>query len=409
MSEKNATDTAQPTGNVGSDEKLTILAQRSVAPAPALCATRLQIEDNIGEAIHVHWRDLRLDFSIRDFLSLAKGCRAALEKLGHQTLRLNPLASDQVNIPAAFVRDLGPVAQKITAATYEEVALDDLEVVTYVREDGEARWKPQPITESVPYLALATESGEKIYTEYQAQFGSGSRSLAEFRKLLDSMLQHGYPAFDECVILHADEPFIRDGQHRAAILRHFLGNVKIPIIRLSFEAGYEGWRMERRSLASSAKRSAHRQTNADLISRQLEYLAGFHAQEGAFRWASNKAELRLPCQSLLDPTFLSFTLSAGDMWCYRTQAFETSVSLDGQPVELARFERDQQEIEIVVLLEPRDHSVVLTLDSNASFQPCAIDANSQDDRCLAVKLSKLAFVSQPQQAPASSPTVAGCV
>jgi hypothetical protein len=42
---------------------------------------RLDIEDNIGESIHIHYKNFRMDFTIRDFLRLAEGCSDALQKL----------------------------------------------------------------------------------------------------------------------------------------------------------------------------------------------------------------------------------------------------------------------------------------------------------------------------------------
>ena len=41
---------------------------------------RLDIEDNIGEGIHVHYKNLRLDFTIEDYLELAKACDESLRK-----------------------------------------------------------------------------------------------------------------------------------------------------------------------------------------------------------------------------------------------------------------------------------------------------------------------------------------
>ena len=45
------------------------------------CHMRLDIEDNIGESVHVHYKNMRLDFTITDFLNLAKACSNALEEL----------------------------------------------------------------------------------------------------------------------------------------------------------------------------------------------------------------------------------------------------------------------------------------------------------------------------------------
>ena len=45
------------------------------------CHMRLDIEDNIGESVHFHYKNMRLDFTITDFLNLAKACSNALEEL----------------------------------------------------------------------------------------------------------------------------------------------------------------------------------------------------------------------------------------------------------------------------------------------------------------------------------------
>lgn len=45
---------------------------------------RLDIEDNIGESMHIHYKNFRMDFTIRDFLRLAEGCSDALQKLYNQ-------------------------------------------------------------------------------------------------------------------------------------------------------------------------------------------------------------------------------------------------------------------------------------------------------------------------------------
>ena len=40
---------------------------------------RLDIEDNIGEGIHIHYKNLRLDLTIRDFLLWADLCKEIIE------------------------------------------------------------------------------------------------------------------------------------------------------------------------------------------------------------------------------------------------------------------------------------------------------------------------------------------
>lgn len=47
------------------------------------CHMRLDIEDNIGESMHVHYKNIRLDFTVKDFFNFAKACSEALEELHH--------------------------------------------------------------------------------------------------------------------------------------------------------------------------------------------------------------------------------------------------------------------------------------------------------------------------------------
>jgi len=42
---------------------------------------RLDIEDNIGEGIHIHYKNLRFDLTIKDFIELAKAIDIAVNEL----------------------------------------------------------------------------------------------------------------------------------------------------------------------------------------------------------------------------------------------------------------------------------------------------------------------------------------
>lgn len=50
------------------------------------CHMRLDIEDNIGESMHVHYKNMRLDFSVSDYLNFAKACSDALQELHNPTI-----------------------------------------------------------------------------------------------------------------------------------------------------------------------------------------------------------------------------------------------------------------------------------------------------------------------------------
>ena len=65
-----------------SNAAVVLLSQKQIPTGPKLQPTRLQIEDNIGEGIHIHYRNLRLDFTIRDFYAFADACEKAIKEMG---------------------------------------------------------------------------------------------------------------------------------------------------------------------------------------------------------------------------------------------------------------------------------------------------------------------------------------
>lgn len=63
-----------------------MLASDSVPAAPDINARKFDIEDNVGEAVHIHLRNVRLEMSIADYECFADQLVAAREELddGHR-------------------------------------------------------------------------------------------------------------------------------------------------------------------------------------------------------------------------------------------------------------------------------------------------------------------------------------
>jgi len=57
------------------------LARDKIEKEPSLSNTKLCVEDNIGESIHIHYRNLRLDMSIEDFKTVSEEISNAVEKI----------------------------------------------------------------------------------------------------------------------------------------------------------------------------------------------------------------------------------------------------------------------------------------------------------------------------------------
>lgn len=58
-----------------------VLAEDSVDSSPEITPQKFVIEDNVGEGIHIHLRNLRLDMSIDDYRTFADQLVTAREQL----------------------------------------------------------------------------------------------------------------------------------------------------------------------------------------------------------------------------------------------------------------------------------------------------------------------------------------
>ena len=100
-----------------------VLSLASLEPVGA--DYRFEIEDNIGEAIHIHYKDIRLDLTVAEFYDIAE----QMDKMIDMVVDVEGFSSkdyDPVNLVglAACLPDLVKV-------TEDEVWLADLLVDTY--------------------------------------------------------------------------------------------------------------------------------------------------------------------------------------------------------------------------------------------------------------------------------------
>ncbi len=57
------------------------LVRDQVEAEPDQTSTKLVVEDNVGEGIHVHWRNIRLEMSIEDYQHFHNNMASALKKI----------------------------------------------------------------------------------------------------------------------------------------------------------------------------------------------------------------------------------------------------------------------------------------------------------------------------------------
>jgi hypothetical protein len=150
-----------------------------------------------------------------------------------------PMAED-VKLADSIWRDIAELADSVASVTLEEIALDDLLVAELAGiPDIAETMRLKPITQSMPYRYLAGD--RQAYEDYQRNFGQSHQGPASFQALYDSIREKGYPAGDEYLYVFGDEMVIRDGRHRAAILRYLNGNIEAPVARIRFRGEFPRW------------------------------------------------------------------------------------------------------------------------------------------------------------------------
>ena len=183
-----------------------------------------RVEDNIGEAIHLHYgSEIRLDLSIADFLELDKVCNASLNDLlahtGFKTQYFDPVFLEMC---ADILIDLKEVA-------FDEVMLSELIISTY-------NVLGIPIMSNLK-KSRVTKALNKDYKEldsYVQENMPGQTNRDRVERVWEYMRNCLYPDDSGYIVLFNEQNVIRDGQHRAASLLDIYGDQKIPVIRMKF-------------------------------------------------------------------------------------------------------------------------------------------------------------------------------
>lgn len=182
---------------------------------------KFQVEDNIGEAIHIHLDDLRFELSISSFLSLA-------ELVGESLLAMGCLPEVFFQDPH-FGKQCLPYLKDFIGINIEEIALGDLKCVVY--EDGIE--KVVPLDGTPAFLCLKGDKDRFI--NYQQYNLFGQDNISRLEGLARSLRENGYPFKGQYITLFSGQNIIRDGQHRASILLHLYGpQKKVQIQRICF-------------------------------------------------------------------------------------------------------------------------------------------------------------------------------
>lgn len=180
-----------------------------------------RIEDNIGEAIHIHWGDIRVNLTIEEFYKLAE----EMLSLANEMLKPSNLNVDALD--PIYFNEQGYNLCTLERAEIDEVALEELLTEFYL-SDGSL------YLDSIRYSRFSKAfAGDKKELLNRKQYNLGYQSNEErMWDIYNSIKEHGYPYRGRYIILHNDGCYVRDGCHRASCLYQLYGNITVPVMRL---------------------------------------------------------------------------------------------------------------------------------------------------------------------------------
>jgi hypothetical protein len=184
----------------------------------------LKIEDNIGEAIHIHYDNARIDLTIYEFFVFAKMIEESLQSL------LEIENFNLSNFDPIYLGDLNEKLYDLQKVCYEKIYLSQLQII---RKNFLGLPMKSNIKKSRVYRAINRETKEN--DEYIQENYYGNTNRDRVRYSYEQIKKSGYPLKEEYIVLINNQYLIMDGQHRASALFHIFGNIEIPIIRLVFK------------------------------------------------------------------------------------------------------------------------------------------------------------------------------
>lgn len=184
---------------------------------------RFKVEDNIGESIHIHYNNFRIDFTIEEFLNFTKIIEGSVVNLiDNEAFNIN-------NFDPIFLHNISHMLVDIERVSMDTIKLSDL-IVTKTGLFGVPKWTS--LKESKVYRAINGDSKENNKYKQSNLYNQNNQDRVD--KVKELVVKKGYPFNDEYIVLFNDQNVIRDGQHRAASMFFSKRDTEIPVIRLHF-------------------------------------------------------------------------------------------------------------------------------------------------------------------------------
>ena len=93
------------------------------------------------------------------------------------------------------------------------------------------------LNESECYKSLIDNTRDKIFKLFNSNHIIDS-DKDRIHNSLNNVKDKSYGKNNQYIVLYNNEPYIRDGQHRASAIKYLYGNVKVKVIRFYLKGNY---------------------------------------------------------------------------------------------------------------------------------------------------------------------------
>ncbi len=183
------------------------------------------MDDNVGESIHIHLGNFRLDLTKNELYTLNTELSSTITKL----VNVDNFKCDDFD-PVFISRMLSPFLSHLVSIKIDYVNVGDL-IVAYDTKRGFTKYVN--IKKGRAIKALNGDSSEN--NDNRGSHHIGQTSSERLDDMFNSILEHSYPYNNQYIVLFGDQMLVRDGQHRASCILKQSGNIVIPVLRMYFD------------------------------------------------------------------------------------------------------------------------------------------------------------------------------
>jgi len=178
----------------------------------------LRIEDNIGESIHVHFGNLRLDFSVNSFLKFAEMITQIAEKM------INVNNFRYKDYDSIFLSQVSGLLLNLKKVEYVNVEIGDL-MTDEVTQEGQ-----RFISIKESRVSKALQGDESLIKNWNQTNHWGEDNISRYKTMYESIKERGYqPDKDTYITICDNGKFVQDGCHRVCSLYDLYGNIRVTV------------------------------------------------------------------------------------------------------------------------------------------------------------------------------------